>query len=94
MFTAFSDAFSLLETMDANLIGIVLVSLQVSITALLIGCILGMPLGALIAIKNFPGRQGIVVVLNSLMGVPTVIVGVVIYLLLSRTGPQIGRAHV
>ena len=54
MFTAFSDAFSLLETMDANLIGIVLVSLQVSITALLIGCILGMPLGALIAIKNFP----------------------------------------
>ena len=58
MFTAFSDAFSLLETMDANLIGIVLVSLQVSITALLIGCIFGMPLGAFIAIKNFPGRQG------------------------------------
>ena len=78
MFTAFSDAFSLLETMDANLIGIVIISLQVSITALFIGCILGMPLGALIAIKNFPGRQGIVVVLNSLMGVPTVIVGVVI----------------
>ncbi len=87
MFTAFSDAFSLLETMDANLLGIVFVSLQVSLTALVIGCVIGMPLGALIAIKNFPGRQGIVVILNSLMGVPTVIVGVVIYLLLSRTGP-------
>lgn len=87
MFTAFSDAFSLLETMDANLIGIVFVSLEVSLTALLIGCVIGMPLGALIAIKNFSGRQGIVVILNSLMGVPTVIVGVVIYLLLSRTGP-------
>jgi tungstate transport system permease protein len=87
MLSAFHDAFSLLETLDANLVGIVLVSLQVSITALLVGCLLGMPLGAFIAIQNFPGRQGLIVVLNSLMGVPTVIVGVVIYLLLSRTGP-------
>jgi tungstate transport system permease protein len=47
-----------------------------------------MPLGAFIAIQNFPGRQGVVVILNSLMGVPTVIVGVVIYILLSRTGPM------
>ena len=88
MFTAISDAFTLLETFDANLVGIVLVSLQVSITALLIGCLLGMPLGAFIAIQNFPGRQGVVVILNSLMAVPTVIVGVVIYILLSRTGPM------
>jgi tungstate transport system permease protein len=88
MFSAISDAFTLLETFDANLVGIVLVSLQVSITALLIGCVLGMPLGAFIAIQNFPGRQGVVVILNSLMGVPTVIVGVVIYILLSRTGPM------
>jgi len=88
MLSAFNDAFSLLETLDANLFGIVLLSLQVSITALLIGCLLGMPLGAFIAIQNFPGRQGVVVILNSLMGVPTVIVGVVIYLLLSRTGPM------
>jgi tungstate transport system permease protein len=88
MFSAISDAFTLLETFDTNLFGIVLVSLQVSITALLIGCLLGMPLGAFIAIQNFPGRQGVVVILNSLMGVPTVIVGVVIYILLSRTGPM------
>jgi tungstate transport system permease protein len=87
MLSAFNDAFSLLETLDANLLGIVLLSLQVSLTALLVGCLLGMPLGAFIAIQKFPGRQGLIVVLNSLMGVPTVIVGVVIYLLLSRTGP-------
>ncbi len=87
MLSAFNDAFSLLETLDANLMGIVIVSLQVSLTALLVGCLLGMPLGAFIAIQNFPGRQGLIVVLNSLMGVPTVIVGVAIYLLLSRSGP-------
>ena len=87
MLSAFNDAFSLLETLDANLLGIVLLSLQVSLTALLVGCLLGMPLGAFIAIQNFPGRQGLIVILNSLMGVPTVIVGVVIYLLLSRSGP-------
>ena len=87
MLSAFNDAFSLLESLDANLLGIVLLSLQVSLTALLVGCLLGMPLGAFIAIQNFPGRQGLIVVLNSLMGVPTVIVGVVIYLLLSRSGP-------
>ena len=62
-------------------------SLQVSVTALLIGVVIGLPLGAFIAVKKFWGRQVIVVILNSLMGVPTVIVGVVIYLLLSRSGP-------
>jgi tungstate transport system permease protein len=87
MNSAFNDAIQLLETLDTDLISIVYVSLQVSITALVIGCLIGMPLGALIAIKKFPGRQGVIVLLNSLMGVPTVIVGVVIYLLLSRTGP-------
>jgi tungstate transport system permease protein len=87
MNSAFNEAIQLLETLDTDLISIVFVSLQVSITALVIGCLIGMPLGALIAIKKFPGRQGVIVLLNSLMGVPTVIVGVVIYLLLSRTGP-------
>jgi tungstate transport system permease protein len=87
MNSAFNEAIQLLETLDTDLISIVFVSLQVSITALVIGCLIGMPLGALVAIKKFPGRQGVIVLLNSLMGVPTVIVGVVIYLLLSRTGP-------
>lgn len=87
MLSGFHDAFSLLETLDSNLLEIVIVSLHVSISALVIGCVLGMPLGALVAIQNFPGRQIVIVILNSLMGVPTVIVGVAIYLLLSRTGP-------
>ena len=71
MLSAFHDAFSLLETLDSNLLEIVIVSLHVSISALVIGCVLGMPLGALVAIQNFPGRQIVIVILNSLMGVPT-----------------------
>ena len=87
MWQAFLQAFDLLQTFDDKVLNIVLVSLQVSVTALLIGALIGLPLGAFIAVKKFWGRQVIVVVLNSLMGVPTVIVGVVIYLLLSRSGP-------
>ena len=87
MYSSFSDAFQLLETLDAKLLGIVFISLKVSLTALLIGSIVGIPLGSLIAARQFPGRELVVIILNSLMGVPTVIVGVVIYLLLSRTGP-------
>ena len=87
MWQAFLQAFNLLGTFDDKVLNIVLVSLQVSVTALLIGCLIGLPLGAFIAVKKFRGRQIIVVILNSLMGVPTVIVGVVIYLLLSRSGP-------
>jgi tungstate transport system permease protein len=87
MWQAFLQAFDLLGTFDDKVLNIVLVSLQVSVTALLIGCLIGLPLGAFIAVKKFRGRQIIVVILNSLMGVPTVIVGVVIYLLLSRSGP-------
>jgi tungstate transport system permease protein len=88
MFSSFSDAFHLLGILDAKLLGIVFISIQVSLSALLIGCLIGIPLGAVVAVYQFPGRQAVVVVLNSLMGVPTVIVGVVIYLLLSRTGPM------
>lgn len=87
MWQAFLQAFDLLGTFDDKVLTIVLVSLQVSVTALLIGTLIGLPLGAFIAVKKFWGRQVIVVILNSLMGVPTVIVGVVIYLLLSRSGP-------
>ena len=88
MFSSFSDAFHLLGILDAKLLGIVFISLQVSISALLVGCLIGIPLGAAVAVYKFPGRKAVVVLLNSLMGVPTVIVGVVIYLLLSRTGPM------
>lgn len=87
MFTAFSEAFGLLAHFDGGVLGIVLVSLQVSLTALLIGTLLGLPIGALLATEEFAGKKSIIVTLNTLMGVPTVIVGVVVYLLLSRSGP-------
>ena len=87
MFTAFHDAFALLTRLDSGVIGIVLVSLQVSLSALLIGTLIGVPIGALLATEEFRGKKAIIVTLNTLMGVPTVIVGVVVYLMLSRSGP-------
>ena len=87
MLKAFQDALSLITHLDAGVLGIVLVSLQVSLTALLIGILLGLPIGALLATERFAGKKTIIVTLNTLMGVPTVIVGVLVYLMLSRTGP-------
>ena len=87
MFIAFQDALSLLTQMNSGVIGIVLVSLQVSLSALFIGTLLGLPIGALLATEEFRGKKAVIVTLNTLMGVPTVIVGVLVYLMLSRTGP-------
>ena len=87
MLTAFSDAFVLLAHLDGGVLGIVGVSLQVSLTALLLGTALGLPIGARLATEEFSGKKLVIVTLNTLMGVPTVIVGVIVYLLLSRSGP-------
>jgi len=87
MMNAFQAALSLLAHIEGAVLGIVLVSLQVSLTALLFGTLIGLPIGALLATEEFKGKRWIIVVLNTLMGVPTVIVGVLIYLMLSRTGP-------
>jgi len=87
MLTAFSDAFVLLAHLDGGVLGIVGVSLQVSLTALLLGTALGLPIGALLATEEFSGKKLVIVTLNTLMGVPTVIVGVIVYLLLSRSVP-------
>jgi tungstate transport system permease protein len=87
MLKAFQDALNLLAHLDGAVLGIVLVSLQVSLSALLIGTVLGLPIGALLATEQFTGKKTIIVTLNTLMGVPTVIVGVLVYLMLSRTGP-------
>jgi tungstate transport system permease protein len=65
----------------------VFTSLKVSVSALIVGTILGLPLGAILAIARFPGRDGCITLINTLMNVPTVIIGVLVYLLLSRTGP-------
>lgn len=72
---------------DPKLVQIVLLSLRVSLTAVLIACLIGLPFGAAIAVARFPGRRSVIVVLNALMGLPPVVVGLVVYLLLSRAGP-------
>lgn len=85
--SAFSAAFSLIVGLDPDLGEIVLLSLRVSIVAVLVACVLGMPLGAALALFRFRGKTGFVVLLNSMMGLPPVVVGLIVYLLLSRAGP-------
>jgi len=84
---AFGVAGAMIFGLDAKLIEIVLLSVRVSIVAVVIASIIGLPLGAAIAVGRFPGRQALIVVLNALMGLPPVVVGLVVYLLLSRAGP-------
>ena len=82
-----ATAFALIGAMDAKLAAIVLLSLRVSLTATLLATLVGLPIGATLAVGRFPGRQVIGVVLNGFMGLPPVVVGLLIYLLLSRAGP-------
>lgn len=84
---AVGSAFDLLFSGDAGLYAIIGLSLYVSLSATLIAALIGLPLGALLALANFPGRGVAVVVLNALMGLPPVVVGLAVYLLLSRSGP-------
>ena len=87
MSSTFLDAFALLAHLDAAIVRIVITSLQVSITALILGTLVGLPLGAWLATEEFVGKRVAIVILNSMMGIPTVIVGVLVYLILSRSGP-------
>ncbi len=80
-------ALALILSGDADLIEIVGLSLQVSLSATAVACILGLPLGALLAIARFRGRDAVLVVVNTLMGLPPVVVGLLVYLHLSRAGP-------
>jgi tungstate transport system permease protein len=72
---------------DLRLWEIVALSLEVSLAAVLLATALGLPLGAAVAVCRFPGRRAVVVLLNAMMGLPPVVVGLVVYLLLSRAGP-------
>jgi len=83
----FVTAWQLVAAADARLAGIVLLSLRVSLAATAIACIAGMPVGALLAVGRFPGRRALIVLFNGLMGLPPVVVGLLVYLLLSRAGP-------
>jgi tungstate transport system permease protein len=84
---ALAAALSLIGTADPELIAIVTLSLRVSLTASLIALLIGAPIGAWLAIVRFRGRQAIIVLTNALLGLPPVVVGLALYLLLSRSGP-------
>jgi tungstate transport system permease protein len=81
------DAWQLIAAGDATLFAIVQLSLVVSLSAVAIAALIGLPLGALLALTRFPGRSVTIVVLNAFMGLPPVVVGLAVYLLLSRSGP-------
>jgi tungstate transport system permease protein len=84
---AFAAAFGLIASRDPGLLEIVLLSLRVSVTAVAIASLIGLPLGAAVALLRFPGRRTVAVLLSALMGLPPVVVGLIVYLLLSRSGP-------
>lgn len=80
-------ALSLIDNLDAELIGIVALSLRISLSGSVIALLIGAPIGAWLAIVRFRGRQIIIVLTNALLGLPPVVVGLALYLLLSRSGP-------
>ena len=84
---AFRTAFQLIVGFDAELGEIILLSLRVSLSAVALATLIGVPLGAAIALFRFPGRGVLTVLLNGLMGLPPVVVGLIVYLFLSRSGP-------
>jgi len=87
LWEAFAVAVSLIVNLDATLVEIVALSLEVSLSAVLLAALVGLPFGALVALVRFPGRRLVDVLLNALMGLPPVVVGLVVYLMLSRSGP-------
>lgn len=80
-------AFWLLVTFDANLVEISFLSLRVTLTALVFAALIAMPLGAYLAVFRFRWRRNVIALLNALMSLPPVVVGLVVYVLLSRSGP-------
>jgi tungstate transport system permease protein len=84
---AFGEAFELIATLDADLVEIVGLSLRVTLSAVALACLIGLPLGAVLAVGRFPGRMAATVLVNALMGLPPVVVGLTVYLMLSAAGP-------
>jgi tungstate transport system permease protein len=84
---AFGQAVRLIGSLDHKLVEIVILSLEISLSAVALATLVGLPIGAGLAVGRFPGRQILVVVLNAMMGLPPVVVGLVVYLFLSRAGP-------
>jgi tungstate transport system permease protein len=84
---AFGAAWTLIAGLDPGLIEVVLLSLAVSLSAVALAVLCGLPLGAGLALFRFPGRKLVVILVNAMMGLPPVVVGLLVYLLLSRSGP-------
>jgi tungstate transport system permease protein len=84
---AFAQATAMIARGDASLFSIITLSLQVSFAAVAVACLIAFPVGAALAVTSFPGRQALIVVINALLGLPAVVAGLSIYLLLSRAGP-------
>ena len=84
---AFTTAFDLIGRLDPQLRGIVGLSMAVSLSASLLAFAMGAPLGSALSVYRFPGRSALIVIANALLGLPPVVVGLVVYLLLSRSGP-------
>jgi tungstate transport system permease protein len=84
---AAAQAVGLVTGLDPKLVQIVALSLRVSLAAVVFGCAIGLPIGAAIAVNEFRGKHALIVVLNGLLGLPSVVVGLVVYLMLSRAGP-------
>ncbi len=82
-----TSMFGFSDPQFSNLLQIVGLSLRVTLSALTLAAVIGLPLGALIGISRFPGRRAVIVVVNAMMGLPPVVVGLVVYLALSRSGP-------
>lgn len=85
--SAFLDAFYMLASGNSELWSIVVLSLQVTGLAVLLATVIGLPLGAIIAITRFKGRTGVLITLSALMGLPPVVVGLLVYMMLSNVGP-------
>jgi tungstate transport system permease protein len=84
---ALGTAISLVGSGDPEMVGIVLLSLRVSLSASLIAMVIGAPLAGMLAICRFHGQQAVIVLVNALLGLPPVVVGLAVYLLLTRSGP-------
>jgi len=84
---AFSEAVSLIASGNEDLFEILLLSIEVSLTALSISVLLALPLGTLLAISHFAGKRVVITCLNALMAMPPVVIGLLVYLMLSRSGP-------
>ena len=82
-----ADALARLARLDPELLEIVALSLRVSVVAVLVSAAVGLPIGAALAVLRFPGRRLAIVLVNALMGLPPVVVGLFVYLALSRSGP-------